>query len=235
MKYNNMKAGIFRSRPNRFIAFVEIDGIEEICHVKNTGRCKELLIPGVKVYVQEHDNPSRKTRFSVIAVEKRNRLINMDSQAPNKVVLEWIQKGGLFQDVTYIKPEKTFGDSRLDLYVEASNKKIYIEVKGVTLEEDGIVRFPDAPTERGIKHLKELCECRRQGYEAYLIFVVQMSHVNHFEPNDKTHSEFGEALRQAREQGVCILAYDCEVDFDKLEIGIPVTVDLKENRSEITT
>lgn len=226
-----MKAGVFLSRPNRFIALVEIEGVIETCHVKNTGRCKELLVPGAEVFVQQNSNPSRKTKYSVIEVKKGNRLINMDSQAPNKVVYEWIQKGGLFHNVTCLKAEKTFGNSRFDLYIEAEGKKIFMEVKGVTLEEDGVVRFPDAPTERGVKHVKELCECIKEGYEAYLIFVIQMKDVMHFEPNDKTHPEFGEVLRKAKEQGVHILAMDCEVAIDKLEIRdmVPIQLTIREN------
>jgi sugar fermentation stimulation protein A len=224
MIYKNMTTGVFQSRPNRFIAMVEIHGIIETCHVKNTGRCKELMIPGVEVYVQESDNPLRKTKFSVIGVKKGNRMINMDSQAPNQVVYEWLAAGGLFPDVSYIKREQVYGNSRFDLYVEAGSKKIYIEVKGATLEENGVVRFPDAPTERGVKHVNELCHAVKDGYEAYLIFVIQMKDVKYFEPNDNTHPEFGAALRAAREQGVHILAMDCDVEIDKLNIrnNVPV-------------
>lgn len=227
MKYSKVQAGIFKSRPNRFIAYVEVDGEVKTCHVKNTGRCKELLIPGVTVYLEEQDNPNRKTKCDLIGVQKGNRMINMDSQAPNKVVYEWIQSGGLFSDIKLVKTEKTYGNSRFDLYVETENKKIYIEVKGVTLEEKGIVRFPDAPTERGVKHVKELISCMEEGYEAYIIFVVQMKDVKYFEPNDLTHPAFGQALREAEEKGVHILAVDCDVEADKLNIRDNVMVKLQ--------
>lgn len=226
MKYRNIKSGIFLSRPNRFIAMVMIDGKEEVCHVKNTGRCRELLIPGTTVYLEEHDNKNRKTRFSLIAVVKGDRLINMDSQAPNKVVYEWINLGGLFSEVTVLKSEKTFGNSRFDLYVEAEGKKIFIEVKGVTLEEDNVVRFPDAPTIRGVKHIYELIECKNQGFEAYIIFVIQMKGVSHFEPNNKTHKEFGEALREAKIHGVNIRAYDSIITEDSISLHEEVKVEL---------
>ncbi len=226
MNYDNMLTGIFHARPNRFIALVELDGILETCHVKNTGRCRELLIPGVTVYVQKSDNPARKTKYSVIGVKKNNRIINMDSQAPNKAVSEWLQNGGLFRDITYLKSEKTYDKSRFDFYIETQEEKIFMEVKGVTLEENGIVLFPDAPTERGVKHIKELCQCRKEGYTAYIVFVIQMKDVICFKPNDVTNPEFGEALREARRQGVHILAVDCEVTMDTMEIRDPVPVRL---------
>ena len=218
MKYDNILKGKFISRPNRFIAHVEINGNMEICHVKNTGRCKELLIPGVTVFVQESDNPNRKTKFSLIGVIKENRIINMDSQVPNKVVHEWILKGNLFTDVTLIKPETTYNKSRFDFYIETKNKKAFIEVKGVTLEEQGIVRFPDAPTERGVKHVRELCDCIKEDYEAYIIFVIQMKNVIYFEPNIETHKEFAEALKEAKKQGVHIIAVDCNVNENSIDI-----------------
>ena len=177
MKYERIEAGKFLERPNRFIAHVEIAGQKEIVHVKNTGRCAELLIPGATVYVQKTDNPERKTQWDLIGVKKGKRMINMDSQIPNKVVEEWIRKGNLFPNATLIKPETTYKKSRFDLYVEEGNRKIFIEVKGVTLENDGVVKFPDAPTERGIKHLTELCEAVKDGYEAYVFFVIQMKGV----------------------------------------------------------
>ena len=158
MKYNNILQGKFISRPNRFIAYIEIDGKVEICHVKNTGRCRELLIPNAQVFVQKSDNPKRKTKFSLIGVIKENRIINMDSQVPNKVVHEWILRGNLFEEIVRIKPEAKYNNSRFDFYIETKNEKVFIEVKGVTLENEGIVRFPDAPTERGVKHIKELCD-----------------------------------------------------------------------------
>lgn len=224
MKYERMKKGNFISRPNRFIANVMIDGKEEVCHVKNTGRCKELLTPNACVFVQESDNPNRKTKFSLIGVIKGERYINMDSQVTNIVVREWIEKGNLFEDVKLIKCEKKYGNSRFDLYVEAGERKIFIEVKGATLEEDGIVRFPDAPTERGVKHINELCECIKDGYEAYIIFVIQMKDVKHFEPNEKMHKEFAEALRKAQKSGVNIIAVDCEVTKDSIDIRDNVKV-----------
>lgn len=227
MIYENIITGIFKERPNRFIAVVEIMGKDEICHVKNTGRCKELLIPGTTVFLEKNNNPTRKTKYSLIGVKKGNRLINMDSQAPNKVAFEWIKAGGLFHNVTLIKPEKTFGNSRFDLYIEADDKKIFMEVKGVTLEDDGIVRFPDAPTERGIKHIRELSNCIQQGFEAYLLFVVQMKDVKFFEPNNATQPEFGEALKEAAKNGVHLMAVDCLVDENQLEIRdfVPINIE----------
>lgn len=228
MFYSNIKKGIFKSRPNRFIAHVEIDGVMEVCHVKNTGRCKELLVEDAIVYLEENNNPSRKTKYSLIGVVKGERLINMDSQAPNKVVYEWIKDGNLFQDIIHLKTEKTFGNSRFDLYVETKTEKAFIEVKGVTLEEDGIVRFPDAPTIRGIKHIHELIECKQEGYEAYLILVIQMKNVKWFEPNNKTQPQFQEALIKAKNSGVNIIAMDCEVFENRLIIRDEVEVVLKE-------
>jgi len=218
MKYDNILKGKFISRPNRFIAHIEINGKVEICHVKNTGRCKELLIPNAKVFVQENNNSKRKTKFSLISVIKEKKLINMDSQIPNKIVHEWISDGNLIKDITLIKPESKYKNSRFDFYIETENRKAFIEVKGVTLENQGVVKFPDAPTERGIKHVKELCECMKEGYDAYIIFVVQMKNVLHFEPNVETHKEFAEALKEAKKQGVNILAVDCEVKEDSIKI-----------------
>ena len=224
MHYFNIQRATFLRRPNRFIANIEVDGREEVCHVKNTGRCRELLTDRATIYVEHHDNPKRKTKYSLIAVEKGNLLINMDSQAPNKVVGEWLLAKEPFGKVKLLKPECTYGSSRFDFYLETEAEKIFIEVKGVTLEEDGIVRFPDAPTERGIKHLEELCACVEAGYKAAVIFVVQMEGMQHFEPNEKTHPQFGEALRQARKAGVEVLAYECKVTPSSLEItkSIPV-------------
>ncbi len=224
MHYSNIQRATFLRRPNRFIAHIEVDGREEVCHVKNTGRCRELLTDRATIYVEHHDNTKRKTKYSLIAVEKGDLLINMDSQAPNKVVGEWLLEKEPFGKVKLLKPECTYGSSRFDFYLETEAEKIFIEVKGVTLEEDGIVRFPDAPTERGIKHLEELCACVKAGYKAVVIFVVQMEGMQHFEPNDKTHPQFGEALRQARKAGVQVLAYECKVTPSSLEItkSIPV-------------
>ena len=227
MKYDRMTSGIFLSRPNRFIANVEIDGINEVCHVKNTGRCKELLIPEMTtVFVQKSDNPNRKTKYSVIGVIKGDRKINMDSQVPNKVVHEWINNGNLFKDVVLIKPEKTYKNSRFDFYIETKTEKAFVEVKGVTLEEDGIVRFPDAPTERGVTHIHELCECMEDDYKAYIVFVIQMKGVKYFTPNDDTHKAFGDALREAKRKGVKIVAVDCNVTEDSISISDYVEVRL---------
>ena len=218
MKYNNILRGKFIERPNRFIAHIEINGRVEICHVKNTGRCKELLIPNATVFVQENNDPKRKTKFSLIGVIKEKRMINMDSQVTNKVVHEWILNGNLFTDVTLIKPETKYNNSRFDFYVETKNRKAFIEVKGATLENQGVVKFPDAPTERGVKHVRELCDCIKEGYDAYIIFVIQMNNVLHFEPNVETHKEFAEALKEAQKCGVHILAVDCDVKEDSINI-----------------
>ena len=224
MHYSNIQRVTFLRRPNRFIAYIEVDGREEVCHVKNTGRCRELLTDRATIYVEHHDNPKRKTKYSLIVVEKGDLLINMDSQAPNKVVGEWLLEKEPFGKVKLLKPECTYGSSRFDFYLETETDKIFIEVKGVTLEEDGIVRFPDAPTERGIKHLEELCTGVEAGYKAAVIFVVQMEGMQHFEPNDKTHPQFGEALRQARKAGVEVLAYECKVTPSSLEITTSIPV-----------
>ncbi len=227
MKYERIETGRFLERPNRFIAYVEILGKKETVHVKNTGRCAELLQPGATVYVQKSDNPDRKTQWDLIGVEKGERLINMDSQIPNKVVEEWIRGGNLFPGATLIKPETTFGKSRFDLYIEVDVRKIFMEIKGVTLEDDGVVRFPDAPTERGVKHVEELAEAVKAGYEAYLFFVVQMKNVKYLAPNMKTHAAFGEAMKKAKAQGVNILAYECQVEKDSIEITKEVPVILE--------
>ena len=226
MKYDNIKKGIFIDRPNRFIANVEIDGKSEIVHVKNTGRCRELLIPGVTVYVQEFKNTTRKTKFDLIAVCKGSELYNMDSQAPNKVFGEWILKSGYFGEVEYIKPECKYGDSRFDFYIQTKDRKIYAEVKGVTLEEDGILMFPDAPTERGVKHIKELCKCVEEGYDACICFVIQTEKAEYFTPNIRTHPQFAEALLEAKNKGVEILCLNCKVREDFLEIDDFVEVKL---------
>lgn len=224
MHYVSIRKGSFIERPNRFIAYIDIEGKKETVHVKNTGRCAELLMPGAPVYVQETDNPARKTRWDLIAVEKGKRMVNMDSQIPNKLVEEWLREGNLFEEITRIRPEYTYGRSRFDLYVEADGKKIFIEVKGVTLEEDGVVRFPDAPSERAVKHVEELKSAVREGYEAYVFFVVQMKGVRYFTPNMDTHPAFGEALFRASKAGVHILAYDCETgkDYIHIEDEVPV-------------
>lgn len=245
MKYNKIVKGIFLSRPNRFIAHVLIEAEPHVVHVKNTGRCKELLIEGATIYLEDYgaELKGRKTRYSLIAVEKtilrdgkeKVILVNMDSQATNKAIGEALasrdlQLPGLKYDLSLIKPEKTFGDSRFDFYLEAEmdviKQRAYIEVKGCTLEEDGVVRFPDAPTERGVKHIRELCKAVEQGYLAYAIFVIQMKDVYQFRPNDDTHPEFGVVLREASKQGVHVLAYDCVVTQDSMVIGESVKVKL---------
>lgn len=226
MQYNNIQRATFLRRPNRFIAHIEVDGREEVCHVKNTGRCRELLTDRATIYVQHHDDVKRKTKYSLIAVEKGNLLVNMDSQAPNKVVGEWLLEREPFGKVKLLKPECTFASSRFDFYLETETEKIFIEVKGVTLEEDGVVRFPDAPTERGVKHLQELCVCVEAGYKAAVIFVVQMEGMKYFEPNEKTHPQFGEALRQAQRAGVQVFAYECKVTPSSLVIDKAIPVKL---------
>ena len=226
MRYTNIMAGKFLARPNRFIAHVEIAGREEIVHVKNTGRCKELLLPGATVYVQHFPEGKRKTKYDLIAVEKQNLLINMDSQAPNKVVQEWLIEQEPFGKITYLKPECKHRDSRFDFYLETEAKKMFIEVKGVTLEEKGVVMFPDAPTERGVKHVQELCHCLEQGYEAAIIFVVQMSGSRYFTPNRRTHAAFAEALERAEAFGVRMLALSCEVTPESLAINGEIPIHL---------
>lgn len=227
MEYQRIQIGTFLERPNRFIAYIEINGKKETVHVKNTGRCAELLVPGARVFVQESDNPDRKTRWDLIGVKKGERLINMDSQVPNKVVKEWLEEGNLIQGSTLIKPEYTYGNSRFDLYVEALDRKIFIEVKGVTLEEDGVVRFPDAPSDRAVKHVEELAKAVRSGYEAYVFFVVQMSDVRYFTPNMDTHPAFGQALVKAAKEGVRMIAYDCSVTENSIVLRKEVPVMLE--------
>lgn len=234
MKYENICKGNFIARPNRFIAEVLIDGKKKKAHVKNTGRCRELLIPGAEVYLEDFDGRmgSRKMRYSLIGVKKGEILINMDSQAPNKVCEEALLNGRLqlpgMGKLSLVKREKTFGDSRFDFYVEdEKGERGWLEVKGVTLEENQVARFPDAPTERGVKHVHELCRAVKEGYRGYVLFVIQMTGIRNFEPNDRTHKAFGDALRQAEKDGVAVLACDCNVTEDTLEIKnqIPVTLD----------
>ena len=224
--YSGVRRGVFVERPNRFIAHAELDGQPVVCHVKNTGRCRELLTPGAVIYLQESDNPNRKTRYDLIAVEKGGLLINMDAQAPNRVFAEWVGAGGFQEGLTLLRPETTWGNSRFDFYWEASNRRGFVEVKGVTLEEDGAVYFPDAPTARGVKHVEELCACLEQGYEAALFLVVQMEGVAFWAPNDRTHPAFGTAVRRAAERGVQILAWDCKVTPDSITLRRPVSVRL---------
>ena len=227
MKYNNIYPGKFISRPNRFIANIEIDGKTEVCHVKNTGRCKELLIEGADVFVQKSDNPLRKTAYDLISVYKNGMLINMDSQVPNKVFHEWVKTSGFFGEVSKIKPEYKYKNSRFDFYIESGERKILVEVKGVTLENDGVVSFPDAPTERGVKHLNELIDATKNGFEAYVFFIVQMEKCKCFTPNRENHPEFADILLNAKKAGVGVKALKCKVtkteitayDFVETEIG----------------
>ena len=238
MNYERIVKGVFWERPNRFIAYVDIDGRREVVHVKNTGRCKELLIPGVTVYLEHSLAPQRKTSYDLVAVEKETkdgiRLINMDSQAPNKVVGEWLWTGELFENVKMVRPEKKYGNSRFDFYVEYEEeeskilKKAFLEVKGVTLERDGKVLFPDAPSERAVKHVEELIEAKEEGYEAYIILVIQMKDVKYFTPNRETHAEFAQVLEKAAAAGVQILAYDCQVKTDRMQIADSVPVYLSQ-------
>lgn len=228
MKYNEIIEANFIERPNRFIAYVNIAGERTKVHVKNTGRCRELLRENVVVYLEKSGNPERSTAYDLVAVDKNDRLINMDSNAPNKVVGEWLRAGGLYRDVSLVRPETSFGNSRFDFYVETtSGVRAFIEVKGVTLENDNVAAFPDAPSERAVKHVEELIEAHRQGYEAYVIFVVQMRDISRVEPNWDTHPAFGKALQKARSAGVHLLAYDCLVGRDSLAINgeVPVVVD----------
>ena len=224
MRYGTVVPGRFLSRPNRFIARVEMpEGVETV-HVKNTGRCRELLIPGTTVYLEKAANPARKTRYDLIAVEKGSRLINMAAQAPNRVFGEWAAAGGFLTEVTAVRPEFSWGESRLDFCLETPKGMHLVEVKGVTLEEGGAARFPDAPTERGIKHIRELQQAVEEGLDATLFFVVQMEGICSVAPNDDTHPAFGQALRAAAAAGVHICAYDCRVKPDELVIHQPVPV-----------
>ena len=222
-RYENIVPGIFLARPNRFIAHVEIEGKVEIVHVKNTGRCKELLPVGAKVWCQHWDNPNRKTKYDLIFVEKGERIICMDSQAPNAAVKEWLLAGGMGQ-ITQLKPGYTHGDSRFDFSFEKDGKRCFLEVKGVTLEHDGVCAFPDAPTERGVKHLQGLTKLADEGYGAYVLFVIQMGDVRYLHPNDETHPAFGAALREAAGRGVQVMAMQCSVTPGTMEIDYPVEV-----------
>ena len=244
MKYKKICEGVFLDRPNRFIANVLVHGKEERVHVKNTGRCRELLPPGARIWLEDFSDAegARKTKYDVIAVEKKvgdgSLMINMDSQAPNKIAEEallngWMKLPGFGNELSLVKREKTFGSSRVELDVEGCDsadpekmQKAFVEVKGCTLEQDGVAMFPDAPTERGVKHIRELIEARKAGYEAAILFVIQMKGVTVFRPNDITHPQFGEALREAAAVGVYILAYDCHVVPGVVELRDPVPVDL---------
>lgn len=224
MKYTNIKPGKFLSRPNRFIAQIEIDGRVEVSHVKNTGRLRELLIPGADVFIQQATNPNRKTKYDLIGVYKGDRLVNIDSQVPNQVFHEWVENSGYFNGISLIKPEYQYRQSRFDFYLEADHRKLLVEVKGVTLEKDNIAMFPDAPTTRGVKHINELVNSIVDGYEPYIFFIIQMKKVDCFTPNAETHPEFAAALQTAAHKGVKILALDCMVTPDSICAGdfIPV-------------
>lgn len=225
MRYQNMVPGVFLARPNRFIAHVEIGGNLEICHVKNTGRCRELLPAGAEVWCQQFDDPKRKTKFDLVTVKKGDRLINMDSQAPNAAAKEWLLDGGL-GEISELKGEYTNGDSRFDFSFIKDGKRCFLEVKGVTLETDGICAFPDAPTERGTKHLRGLTELAKQGFGAYVLFVIQMADVKYLHPNDATDPNFGKALREAAANGVNVMAVDCKVTTQSMAVGNLVEVRL---------
>ena len=235
MRYEKIISGIFRDRPNRFIAEVEIGGVRETVHVKNTGRCRELLIPGVKVYLSQAGNEAkRKTKYDLVCVEKRRAgrkplLINMDSQIPNDAAEEWLKKGELFGKAARIRREVTYGGSRFDFCIEAEDgRRHYMEVKGVTLEENGAALFPDAPTERGVRHLRELAACAEAGYGAWILFVIQMKGMRVFRPNRAMHEEFARALQEADRHGVKILAKECEVTPETLELAGSVPLELEE-------
>lgn len=225
MIYPNIYPAVFQARPNRFIAHVLLNGEAVVCHVKNTGRCRELLIPGVPVFVQEAQNSARKTRFDLISVYKGERLINIDSQAPNQIFSEWAKKGH-FGNLQQLRPEARYGNSRFDFYFEGEGRKGFAEIKGVTLEENGDVLFPDAPTERGRKHLRELAACIREGFEAWAVFIVQMKNVRRFLPNARTDPDFAKALWEAQQAGVKILCLDCQVTPDSITAEDPVPVEL---------
>ncbi|MBR6701254.1 MAG: DNA/RNA nuclease SfsA [Firmicutes bacterium] len=223
MKYSNIKKGLFISRPNRFIAHVKTDGEEEVVHVKNTGRCREIFIPGTEVILEGSDNPNRKTGFDLVGAWKQGiGWINVDSQAPNKVVKEWLAESNearaVFPGISYVKPEYKFGRSRVDFYIECGEKKVLMEIKGVTLEREKIGYFPDAPTERGVKHLDELTEAVKQGYECWIGFVIQMEGVDVVYPNEAAHPEFKLAMDRAVEAGVGVLYLGCSVTPEELKI-----------------
>lgn len=218
MKYRNIVEGIFISRKNRFIGHICINGKEEVCHIKNTGRCRELLVEGARVFLEPASDEKRKTKYSLVTVDKGGRLINMDSQAPNKVVEEAVKNKVIFKDATFIKREVKYDNSRFDFYIERGKKRAFVEVKGVTLENNNIVSFPDAPSERAVKHLEDLKKAVSEGYDAYVIFVVQMSDVDYFVPNETNHKAFADKLREVSRAGVNIAAYDCFVSEDEIRL-----------------
>jgi sugar fermentation stimulation protein len=216
MKYQDVQPAKFISRPNRFIANIELDGKEAVAHVRNTGRCQELLLPGAEIVVAPAQNINRQTRYDLIGVYKHHRLINIDSQAPNQVFREWLQTSDFFPGKRFIKPEYRYGNSRLDFFIATDTREILVEVKGVTLEIDNRALFPDAPTERGIKHINELCDWVAEGQAAFLFFIIQMKGIDSFSPNDITHPAFGRALRKAAAMGVKVVALDCQITPDSI-------------------
>ena len=226
MIYKNIYSGIFLNRPNRFLANVLIDGEKELVHVKNTGRCKEILIEGTKVYLEKSNNPKRKTRYSLISAYKNNSLINIDSQVPNKVIYDAIKENKIeaLNNVDLLKKEVTYKQSRFDLYYEKDNLKGFIEIKGVTLEDNGICLFPDAPTERGVKHIKELIESKKEGFTSYLIFLIQLDNISKFTPNKKMHPSFYTNLKLAKEEGINILAYNSNVGPNSIDIDKEIDI-----------
>lgn len=226
MKYENIVKAQFIDRPNRFIAHCKVNGKEEVVHVKNTGRCKELLTPNATVFLEKSNNENRKTLYDLIGVIKGETLINMDSQSPNKATKEWLEKGGYLQNPTLVKPETTYGKSRIDFYLENDNEKAFVEVKGVTLENDGIALFPDAPTTRGTKHINELIKAKKEGYKTAILFVIQMKGCTKFIPNDVTDKDFANILRKAYKEGVDIIAMDCIVTPDSMVIDKEVKIEL---------
>lgn len=226
MQYQNIKKGQFLTRPNRFIAHILLDGKEEICHVKNTGRCRELLIPDTEVYVTACPNPARKTKYDLVCVRKGDALINIDSMAPNAAFGEWVVNSHFFGDISILKPEYTYGNSRFDFYIEAGSRKIFVEIKGVTLESDGVVRFPDAPTERGSKHLKELIKCKNEGFDAHVFFIAQMENTSYFTPNRETDPVFAATLSEAAKSGVGVHCLSCHVTPGTMTIQSFVPVKL---------
>lgn len=226
MEYANIHRAVFLRRPNRFIAHVVLEGQETVVHVKNTGRCRELLVPGCTVYLVESDNPARKTKYDLVAVEKGSLLVNMDAQAPNHLFQEWAEQGHFLPRLTKLQPEYTHGDSRFDFYLEQGEERWLVEVKGCTLEADGVARFPDAPTERGVKHIEGLIRAKSEGFHTGICFILQMEGMRCFEPNDATHPAFGEALRRAKAAGVEVLALECRVWPQGAEVLRPVPVRL---------
>ena len=224
MTYKNINKAVFIDRPNRFIARCEINEQVETVHVKNTGRCKELLIPGTTVFLEKFNAQTRKTNYDLISVIKGNRIINIESQAPNKIFLEWAKSGKFLPDILLIKPEYRFLNSRFDFYIETPFKKIFIEIKGATLENNGVVMFPDAPTQRGLKHISELIEVKKKGYEAYIIFVIQMENAKYFMPNYITHKAFADKLKECDDNGVNVAAFDTIVTEKSIVLNNEVEV-----------